>query len=387
MWYRWRTTAQLEHHSSPVLSLCSLPCPDPPSKPAHTPCTVPQPHVDALGQSATIIVAVASSVGGPSDERSPAKLLSTSQSQADASNCLVARGQAAVRDKATPASSPGMSLLQSDVSERPGNRATAAVLDQAGPGRCQQADTAQQAGSTHQTGVSQQTHITQQADTRQHMNASQQADITQQANSTHQSGASQQAHINQQADTRQHAGIRQYIDATQEADSTHETGDSQQADGTHQLGAIQQAHIPQQADTRQHTDASQQADLPQQADSLQPSSHAGVQVVWSGDTNGNIAAWLVPAANPHRAFDQVQRDQNQQQQVLPVWSSSRWHQSGVNAMHAAWLPSHAGDLVQAVLTLQDESLSGVLHSKKYRICQVQALLQVLNEWPQASCCW
>ena len=300
MWYRWRTTAQLEHHQSPVLSLCSLPCPEPPSNPLRTPCTATHPHVDALGESATSKAAVASRAGNLPDDQSPAKLLSTSRYQADAS------GQAAECDTATPASSPGMSPLQSDVSELPGNRATAAVLDQAGPGRCQQADTTQQADSTHQTGVSQQAHITQQADTQQHMNASRRADHTQQADSTHQTGASQQAHITQQADTTQHA------------------------------------------------------DAPQQADSLRPSSHVGVQVVWSGDTNGNIAAWLVPAANTHRVVDQARHDQQQQQQqqqqqrvlnlpqeqqqqVVPVWSSTRWHQSGVNSMHAAWLPSHAGE--------------------------------------------
>ncbi len=54
------------------------------------------------------------------------------------------------------------------------------------------------------------------------------------------------------------------------------------------------------------------------------------QLVFSGATNGSIAAWHVVDSR-----SRVCTQQQQQQQGSLVWSQERWHQSGVNAMHAA----------------------------------------------------
>ena len=57
------------------------------------------------------------------------------------------------------------------------------------------------------------------------------------------------------------------------------------------------------------------------------------QLVFSGATNGSIAAWRV--IDTH---SRVCTQQHQHQQGSLVWSEERWHQSGVNAMHAAVTP-------------------------------------------------
>ncbi len=56
------------------------------------------------------------------------------------------------------------------------------------------------------------------------------------------------------------------------------------------------------------------------------------QLVFSGATNGSIAAWRVVDNHSRVCLQQ------QQQQGCLVWSEERWHQSGVNAMHAAVTP-------------------------------------------------
>ena len=61
------------------------------------------------------------------------------------------------------------------------------------------------------------------------------------------------------------------------------------------------------------------------------------QLVFSGATNGSIAAWHVVDSHS-RVCTQQQQQQQQQQQGSLVWSEERWHQSGVNAMHAAVTP-------------------------------------------------
>ena len=60
------------------------------------------------------------------------------------------------------------------------------------------------------------------------------------------------------------------------------------------------------------------------------------QLVFSGATNGSIAAWRV--VDSHNRVCKQQQQQQQQQQGSLVWSEERWHQSGVNAMHAAVTP-------------------------------------------------
>ena len=89
------------------------------------------------------------------------------------------------------------------------------------------------------------------------------------------------------------------------------------------------------------------------------------QVIWSGATNGCLAAWLVGNSSgaelqqwPHsnQQQQQQQAQQNQEQQHQPqqqqqqeeqkqqqqhsrmLWSTKQWHQSGINAMHAAHTP-------------------------------------------------
>ena len=57
------------------------------------------------------------------------------------------------------------------------------------------------------------------------------------------------------------------------------------------------------------------------------------QLVFSGATNGSIAAWRVVDSHSRGCTQQ-----QQQQQGSLVWSEGRWHQSGVNAMHAAVTP-------------------------------------------------
>ncbi len=59
------------------------------------------------------------------------------------------------------------------------------------------------------------------------------------------------------------------------------------------------------------------------------------QLVFSGATNGSIAAWRVVDSHSRGC---TQQQQQQQQQGSLVWSEGRWHQSGVNAMHAAVTP-------------------------------------------------
>ena len=116
------------------------------------------------------------------------------------------------------------------------------------------------------------------------------------------------------------------------------------------------ADVSKQPQTSDAADTS--ADPKTAADAARPGQDDETQVVWSGDTNGNIAAWLIPsqAAVPHNDEQQQQQPQThqqqqqqqqsnkQQQELLPVWSAERWHESGVNAMHAAWFQSNAGEV-------------------------------------------
>ncbi|DBA76394.1 TPA: hypothetical protein ACH3X1_010099 [Trebouxia sp. C0004] len=67
------------------------------------------------------------------------------------------------------------------------------------------------------------------------------------------------------------------------------------------------------------------------------------QLVFSGATNGSIAAWRVVESHS-RVCTQQQQQQQQQQQGSLLWSEERWHQSGVNAMHAAVTPGKVGCL-------------------------------------------
>ena len=81
-------------------------------------------------------------------------------------------------------------------------------------------------------------------------------------------------------------------------------------------------------------------------------SRGSAQLVWSGATNGSLAALLVTTGDDvhlhdHQHGQQSQTPQRQLQQQPPppeesgrqhgrlVWSAEQWHQSGINALHAA----------------------------------------------------
>ena len=135
----------------------------------------------------------------------------------------------------------------------------------------------------------------------------------------------------------------------------------------------------------QHSQASQHSQVPQHSAGAailgrrnspdqRLGSRGSTQLVWSGATNGSFAAWLVtdgddPELHDHQHSQQSQQpqrqhlqDQQQQQQPLQqqrqaqalaqalvqaqpqgrgrqhgrlVWSAEHWHQSGINALHAA----------------------------------------------------
>ena len=138
------------------------------------------------------------------------------------------------------------------------------------------------------------------------------------------------------------------------------------------------SQTPQHSQPPQHSQLPQQSQVPQQSQIPQRSAGApilnrsnssnqggGTQLVWSGATNGSFAAWLVTNADDAELHDrrhsqQLQQPQRQpqqpqlqqqplqqqrQQQAQPqgkgrqhgrlVWSAEQWHQSGINALHAA----------------------------------------------------
>lgn len=84
--------------------------------------------------------------------------------------------------------------------------------------------------------------------------------------------------------------------------------------------------------------------LPQLSSHDRALTSQGVQLLFSGATDGSIAAWVVNGADDHTEDE----DRLQQQQLLQqeqgqqlVWSADGWHQSGVNVMHMAAMPGEA----------------------------------------------
>lgn len=60
------------------------------------------------------------------------------------------------------------------------------------------------------------------------------------------------------------------------------------------------------------------------------------QLAFCGATNGSIAAWCIG-----NSTDESFQQQQQKRKNRVVWSAGGWHQSGVNAMHAATTPGMA----------------------------------------------